>query len=111
MSEITHHAEKRGHQRLGLDKFAMERMAGKALVCGLGRPQTHGALRQYFDQKRGLHPDGELYLYGEQVFVFSGNVAITCWGLPAELKVAALGQWRKWRDRAGKGTRGGRDGR
>lgn len=93
---LTDHAIMRGRERLGLGKTALGNTAERVLLNGLGRSQCKGALRLYFDRKRADHPDGELFLYGKQVFVFAGNVLLTCWNLPPEMEGLALPQWREW---------------
>lgn len=95
--KITDHAQQRGKERLKLNPASLERTARRALNDGLGRPQTHGALRTYLDGKRAMHPDGEVFLYGEFLFVFAGNVLLTCFRVPGDLHELALKQWAKWR--------------
>lgn len=98
---VTDHARRRGKERLGLNAKSLQRTALRALVDGLGRPDAHGQIRAYLDAKRGEHPDGELFVYGEFIFVFAGNVLITCLRVPPVLKSGALKQWVRWRDSDG----------
>jgi hypothetical protein len=79
---ITNHGEERIRKRAGLNRKACDRLAMKALAEGTWRKNVHKRkLRRYLDYWKHKG-DGELVVYGENVFVFDNNVCVTMWQLP-----------------------------
>lgn len=100
MCVVTHHAERRTRQRLGVPKKAVRRVADKALTDGLCRAETEGGLKRYLDRLyiRGNGAASNIIIYGDKVYLFDGDILITILNLPARhMKQAA--RLRKKRDR------------
>ena len=84
---ITNHAEDRGRERFSLSRNSIERVAQRALSGGVPREATRGQLRRYLDALWQQHRTADnIRLYGEYLFLFSGNVLITAWHLPASYR-------------------------
>jgi hypothetical protein len=93
----TRHARHRVHQRLGLPKRAVARLADRALVEGLAPEQASGDLRRYLVGKLASHRETQgstarnaaVRAFKGACFIFSGETLVTCWALPRFLKAAA----------------------
>lgn len=82
---ITHHAERRVRQRLGLPRRAVYRAAIAAWEEGTARVHTRGRLRHYLDQQRIKGDPTDFVVHAEVVWVFRGEVLVTAWPLPGRL--------------------------
>lgn len=84
---ITRHAEKRLAERSGLNRSAMQRMCNRAFYNGVKHSDTRGRLNKwvtslYFRNTKA----NNLRLYGDKVFIFSGNTLVTVMQIPNNLK-------------------------
>jgi hypothetical protein len=86
-AQVTHHAEDRGKERLGLAKAALHRTAEIALRDGIKTADTTGQLRRYLD-KLYFHDRtaNNIRIHGEQVFIFADEKLITVHPVPRELR-------------------------
>lgn len=84
---ITGHAKERARQRFGWSNESLCRMANKAFFQGLSHKQAKGRLLKYFDLLWSQYEKANnIRLHGEALFVFCGNVLLTVWQLPIELR-------------------------
>ena len=69
---ITQHAYDRIKERMGLNKAAAERLAHKALNCGIQHGDTKGMLHKYISGQlhRNPHKGAAVRLYGEFAYAF-----------------------------------------
>lgn len=84
---ITEHAYGRAKERLGWNTSALIKMAEKAYLEGIKHGDTKSSLKKYidklwFDYKKA----NNIRIYGENIFFFSGNILITIYQLPNNLK-------------------------
>lgn len=87
---LSEHGEKRVKQRIGLPKKAARKLALRAIAEGARREQFTGSMRLYLDQEyrlKGGAADNMRVLNG-YLFVFSGEMLITCWLLPEKFRRA-----------------------
>lgn len=92
---LSHHGTRRGKERAGLDRRALERTAAKALQAGLHPKETAGALRRYLDGQAMQHGK-RLRVLGNHIFVFgSRHVLVTVLELPHEFRRAAASALKK----------------
>jgi hypothetical protein len=88
MNAITHHAEKRMAQRIGLRRKSMARNVDKVLKHGMGIEDTRGTLRRYLItlSLRTLEygKDPKILIYAGYIYIFSSldDTLITTWELP-----------------------------
>ena len=90
--QVTHHAQLRMKQRMGLDKKASTKIANKALTDGIQSTLTTGAVRKYLDWL--THYDEshfqKIMLYADKVFIFTASDRlITVINLPSAYKQSA----------------------
>lgn len=82
-----------------IPRRAVERTAAIALAEGMTRAQARGALREWLDGKVERHPDGDnIRIHGENLWIFAGDILLTCYPLPAEHRRAANRQRAKLTD-------------
>ncbi len=85
--KLTRHSIDRGEERLNLSVQAFARTARTALTLGLKHSQTRGKLKRYIDalyfQERAAT---NIRIYGEHVYLFTGETLITVLHLPNEFK-------------------------
>jgi len=93
--DLTHHGVKRGKERAGLDRGALEKTAAKAKECGLVAGDTSGRLRRYMDGMLIEHKGATCYVHGNHIFCFRGDVLITVLDLPLAHRRAALSAAKK----------------
>lgn len=85
-SIVTNHAKQRGKDRLGINKKAVDRIADKALQCGITHAETTGNLKTYIDKIYLSHKNGNnIRVYNRQIFLFNDNVLVTILNLPKNL--------------------------
>jgi len=88
---VTKHATKRMRQRIGVNKGATEELARKALSKGVKHHETSGPLKAYLDSVFFRNNDADnLRVYGDKVFIFSGNSLVTVLNLPNKYRKTAL---------------------
>jgi hypothetical protein len=86
MIEVTTHAHKRIKLRCGK---SMDRLAQIAFEKGLMHKDVSGSLRSFID---GLYnyngTANNIRIYGDKIFIFSGEILITVYTLPTRFKNA-----------------------
>lgn len=88
--KITEHAYQRAKERLGFGRAAVDKMASKAFYDGVVHKQAKGRLKKYFDRLYfEYRTANNIRVYGENVFLFSGQTLITVYQLPNDLKKLA----------------------
>lgn len=84
---ITEHAFLRSKQRLGWNRNTTIRMVEKAASDGLTHAETTGRLNRYISKQYLLERKADnIRIYGEHIFMISGNTLITILRLPNEFK-------------------------
>lgn len=87
--QVTRHARKRVHERLGLPTRAVVRAAARALRSGLGCDDVRGELRRYLNGKATINAE-VMRVHNGAVYAFAldGDVAhlITAWPLKRSLQ-------------------------
>lgn len=85
--EVSMHAEKRMIERLGINKRAVQRLAEKAYKDGIRHKDAVGRLKKWmtyrFSQNRNAN---NMRVYGEFLYVFCGNILVTVYIVPNELR-------------------------
>lgn len=82
---LTHHAEQRCSERMGLAPLASQRQAQRAWEKGLPKSATKNALNHYLSTKE--NGDRISRIYGEHIYLFSLDGAlITVLHLPHEYR-------------------------
>lgn len=85
--QITEHAYDRMKERLGWNRKAGERMAQKAYIEGKTHGEVRGSFHRFLDGVYLSHGNANnLRVYGEALFVFSGNRLITVYALPVRYR-------------------------
>jgi hypothetical protein len=83
---LTAHAHDRMKERLGLPKKAHEAAAQRAYELGKGHADARGRLKRYLDGQWKDHPGSVPKIYGEHLYFFKGNVLITVYEIPKNLR-------------------------
>ena len=83
---ITRHAQKRLHERLGLQKKSMQRIVNKAYYTGKRLEDFNGGVYQYLynieHSNKQLHGDNStIRVYGDFIYLFAGKYLITVFQL------------------------------
>ena len=85
--QISRHAEKRLRERNGLNKKSMQRIAERAFNNGLEHRDTTGNLRKWLlslkDKRNNVN---KIMIYGHQVYLFAGNILVTVFDVPGNLR-------------------------
>ena len=85
--QVSMHAEKRMIERLGVNKRAVQRLAEKAYKDGIRHKDAVGRLKKWmtyrFSQNRNAN---NMRVYGEFLYVFCGNILVTVYIVPNELR-------------------------
>ena len=93
---MTHHADKRIRQRVGVPRSAVRRLAIKARNDGTERRDTSGSLRRYLDRVYHYNEAANrIMVWSEKVWIFSDNALITVLNLPLRYRNTANGLTRK----------------
>ncbi len=80
---ITRHACKRLHERSGMNKRSMNRMARRALLAGYGLSNTRGRLNAWMNSKIENYGKGkDMRVYGDKLWVFEEGVLLTVLQIP-----------------------------
>ena len=84
---LTYHADKRLKQRLGLCVAARRRHVKTVFDKGFRHDQAKGRLKDYFDKTYlNKKTANNIRIYGEFIYIFSGNCLITVYELPDYFK-------------------------
>lgn len=90
MLVISQHAYERSRERLSLTKSSTKRLARKAFDQGLKHNQATGPLRKYINGLWMQHQSASnIRIYGDNIFLFAGNILVTLYQLPLELRKLA----------------------
>ena len=92
---LTKHAEKRMHERAGLNRKAAKRLATRAVECGITVEQTKGCLHRFLAQKERSTTDKMFVrIYGEMAYIFRDlnerKLLITAYQVPAGVRRQAV---------------------
>jgi len=88
---ITDHAFDRAKERLSMSRSGFIRIAEIAYEDGIVQKEVAGSLRRYLNKLYLSHKQaGNIRLYGENVFLFGGNVLITVFQVPPNIRKSAL---------------------
>lgn len=86
---ITKHSVKRIRQRLGLNKKAVEKLAGEAFELGRKPGDYSGSMRKYLDWLSYHNEEArqsDLRVHSHYVFIYRNATLITAFLLPNHLK-------------------------
>lgn len=87
MVEVTRHAAERLKERSGLNKKAIQRIAEKAYAEGVKLNETHGRLYKWcVSVLLATEKRMTLRLYGDKLYIFGGQVLVTIYQIPANLR-------------------------
>lgn len=92
--KVTNHGEYRVRKRTGVPKKAVDRMAKRALLEGIGRCEFSGSLRRYLDGAYHHHNEeaNNIKVWNEKIWIFNGDILITVLDLPQKYKNRANGR-------------------
>lgn len=96
LTQVTKHAARRIHERLGIPLKSVERVAQLAFENGVERRHTTGGLRRYLDALWwGDTPKDGIVVYHRTVYIFDKGILVTVLPLPkryyAEAKKLLVG--------------------
>jgi len=95
---LTHHAIKRGRERLHLNEGSLRRMAMHAMTKGMPMAEAHGEMFSWLELNVRRHgKGGQTCIRDGAVYVIEEGVLITVLILPAEYR----SQVQKWLARNG----------
>ena len=87
MANVTHHANKRMRERVGIPKRAIDRYAENALDNGLTHADCKGSLKRYIDSLYFRNHDANnIRIYNGNVYIFHDDVLITVLKLPKKYR-------------------------
>ncbi|MDR6548508.1 hypothetical protein J2810_004598 [Chryseobacterium rhizosphaerae] len=85
--EITHHAYKRAKERYQWPAKVLDKMAEKAYFNGIKHSQAKGSFKKYLDKLWHQHKHtNNIRIYGEDIYFFTGNLLITLYQLPNNMR-------------------------
>lgn len=89
---ITEHAYDRAKERLSMNRTAFIKLSEKAFTDGMVHSEAAGNLKKYIDKLVLSYKKAasNIRIYGENVFLFSGDRLITVYQVPPNLKKSAL---------------------
>ena len=85
MIKVSTHAYERARERLGLNADALKRLCALAYCYGTHFEDTKGALFRFLERRKAEHPDNDIRVYGENLFIFKGERLVTVYRLPNEV--------------------------
>jgi len=89
-SHVTHHAEKRVRERVGVNKKTVQKVSNRALKEGLAHCELTGKLKKFISELYLRNSTANnIKIYGEKVYIFRRNILITVVPLPHHLKKLA----------------------
>jgi predicted HAD superfamily Cof-like phosphohydrolase len=85
--QVSHHAEQRIKDRIGVSKKIADKVAERALEKGITHSETTGRLRRlidalYLKDRRA----NNIRIYAEKIYLFADNTLITVINLPNKYK-------------------------
>lgn len=86
---VSHHALRRGKERLGLNRKAMIRHTHKVIADGLCFADFQGDFSAYLAER--IHEEleyGDVRVYGHHIYIFSENNLVTVLTVPLEYRAA-----------------------
>lgn len=83
--EISNHCFERAKERYSLNKESFQRLVGKALIEGRGQNDLKGNLKKYIGNLAKQYK-AKTIIYGEFILFFGGDVLITTYQVPNNLK-------------------------
>lgn len=84
---VSQHALLRGRERFSLTKRSVKRLAVYAYKNGLTQEDCRGPLKRYVDDLWMKEKDASnIRVYGDNIFLFAGNILVTLYQLPNELR-------------------------
>ncbi len=90
-AQITQHALERLRERFSWNQHTAQRMADRALVEGLTHAQSGGRLNRWITKLfLDHHSANNIRIYGEVIYLFQGTRLITAYGVPNNLRRAAV---------------------
>lgn len=89
---ITEHAYDRAKERLSMNQVSFTKLSEKAFSDGMTHSESAGNLKKFIDKLVLSHNKAasNIRIYGENVFLFSGNILKTVYQVPPNLKKSAL---------------------
>jgi hypothetical protein len=89
---ITDHAYSRAKERLSMNKTSFRKLSEKAYLEGVTHADTAGNLNKYITKlyKAGGERANNIRIYGEVLFMFKGNILLTTYQVPNNLRKSAL---------------------
>ena len=86
MVTVSKHAKKRLKERCGLNKRSIQRMADKAFIDGVRHSDTRGRLNKWITSLYFYNKTADnIRLYGDKVYIFTGNTLVTVIQIPPKL--------------------------
>lgn len=85
MSNLSDHGAKRMRKRLGLNKRALDKAFGDALLYGRKHNEFKGRFKRYLDDKARFY-HAEPVVYGQNIYWKSGDTLITVYQVPSKFK-------------------------
>lgn len=84
--KVSHHAFQRIRERCGLNRKSAERLAQRAFERGIKHEQTKGRLNKWVTSQyfRNENIDN-LIIYGDNIYLFDGNILVTVFRVPHDL--------------------------
>lgn len=84
---VTKHARERARERCGLGGSSTLSLANRAYLRGILIDECPGSVKDYLLRKTTEDEHGDVVkVYGEIVFVFSGQKLVTVWNLPRPIR-------------------------
>lgn len=84
---VTKHAYSRAHERLGLTAPAFKKLCAMGYSYGLPLDCCRGPLRNYLQQRVELNKNTDAFIYGDNVYLMTGNRIVTVYALAASMRV------------------------
>ena len=88
---ITDHAYYRAKERLSMNRTSFRGLSVRAYENGVKQSDSHGNLKAYIDKLYfDFRKANNIRIYGENIFLFAGNVLLTVYQVPNNLRRCAL---------------------
>lgn len=88
---VTDHAYSRAKERLSMSRSSFLKLSERAFLSGIKHSDTAGNLKKWIDKTWFSHKNANnVRIYGEVFFLFSGNLLITVYQVPNNLRKSAL---------------------
>ena len=94
--KTSKHAKGRIKERCGLGKDSGDRLTAIALEKGLKQSEATGQLKRYIDKLYFTNPNaGNIRIYAEKAWIFSGDKLVTVLYIPHNLRDQANTQIKR----------------